>query len=107
MQRAAKRSGASLIRDLSRLRIRKGPGSAAHRCALRCAREKSAVYRVGTGDEILGSFGKEWNGVVLTLKIDFNIERHRINGYVAFLLDLTALKDLRHYIDQYIARLTP
>lgn len=65
------------------------------------------VYRVGTGDEILGIFSKQWSGLVLTLKIDFNIERHQIYGYVAFLLDLTALQDLRHYIDQYIAGLTP
>lgn len=64
------------------------------------------AYHVGTGDEILGTSGNPWNGLVLTLKIDFNIEKHQINGYVAFLLDLSALTDLRHYIDQYLARLT-
>jgi chemotaxis protein CheC len=42
---------------------------------------------------------------VLTLKIDFNIEKHQIHGYVAFLLDLTALQDLRHYIDNYLGRI--
>ncbi|NEX61648.1 chemotaxis protein CheC [Noviherbaspirillum galbum] len=64
------------------------------------------IYRVGTGNDILGDAGKEWDGVVLTLKIDFNIERHMIHGYVAFLLDVPALQDLRAYIDDYLSRLT-
>ena len=65
------------------------------------------VYRIGTGDHILGSSGNQWNGLVLTLKIDFNIEKHQINGYVAFLLDLGALNDLQAYLDQYLSGLTP
>ncbi len=64
------------------------------------------TYHVGTGDNILGHSGKEWDGVVLTLKIDFNIERHHIYGYVAFLLDVPALHDLRQYIDDYLAKLS-
>jgi len=64
------------------------------------------MYHVGTGDDILGTSGKEWDGVVLTLKIDFNIERHHIYGYVAFLLDMPALQDLQRYIDDYLAKLT-
>ena len=63
------------------------------------------VYHVGTGDDILGTSGNQWNGLVLTLKIDFNIEKHQINGYVAFLLDMNALKDLQHYINEYLERL--
>ncbi|RZI43253.1 chemotaxis protein CheC [Herbaspirillum sp. HC18] len=63
------------------------------------------LYHVGTGDNILGTSGKEWDGVVLTLKIDFNIERHQIYGYVAFLLDMPALNDLQRYIDGYLAKL--
>jgi chemotaxis protein CheC len=59
-------------------------------------------YQVGTGDEILGTSSSQWNGVVLTLKIDFHIEKHQINGYVAFLLDMSALQDLRQYIDDYL-----
>ncbi len=62
-------------------------------------------YQVGTGDEILGGSGTQWTGVVLTLKIDFSIAKHQINGYVAFLLDMTALQDLRQYIDEYLSRL--
>ncbi|RJF98153.1 chemotaxis protein CheC [Noviherbaspirillum saxi] len=64
------------------------------------------MYHVGTGDDILGQAGKEWDGMVLTLKIDFNIERHLIYGYVAFLLDMPALHDLQQYIDGYLAKLT-
>ena len=63
------------------------------------------TYLVGTGDKILSISGKEWDGLVLTLKIDFNIERHHIYGYVAFLLDMPALHELQRYIDDYLARL--
>jgi chemotaxis protein CheC len=64
------------------------------------------TYRVGTCDDILGASGKEWDGVVLTLKIDFNIERHQIHGYVAFLLDMPALNDLQQHVNDYLAKLT-
>jgi hypothetical protein len=37
-------SGAPLIRDLCELRMRKGPGSAAHHFMLRCARDTLAKY---------------------------------------------------------------
>lgn len=63
------------------------------------------TYLVGTGDNILSISGKEWDGLVLTLKIDFNIERHHIYGYVAFLLDMPALHELQRHIDDYLARL--
>ncbi len=65
------------------------------------------VYRIGTGEHILGASGNQWNGLVLTLKIDFSIEKHQINGYVAFLLDLSALQDLQAYLDHYLSGLTP
>lgn len=64
------------------------------------------MYRIGTGNDILGQSGKQQDGVVMTLKIDFNIERHHIYGYVAFLLDLPALQDLTQYIDSYLAGVT-
>lgn len=63
------------------------------------------TYLVGTGDTILGNADKDWSGLVLTLKIDFNIERYQIAGHVAFLLDTPALHDLRKHIDDYLARL--
>ena len=64
------------------------------------------TYLVGSGESVLGSRDRDWEGMVLTLKIDFNIERHRINGYVAFLLDLPALHDLQRYIDAWLTRIT-
>ena len=63
------------------------------------------VYRIGTGDEILRITSNPWNGLVLTLKIDFNIEKHHIHGYVAFLLDISALEGLQAYLDQYLGGL--
>lgn len=64
------------------------------------------TYHVGTGDEILGVPNKQWDGMVLTLKIDFSIERHEIHGYVAFLLDMPALHELQAYLNDYLAKLT-
>lgn len=63
------------------------------------------TYHVGTGDDILGLSGKEWDGAVLTLKIDFSIEKHEIHGYVAFLLDVPALNDLQQYLETYLSKL--
>jgi hypothetical protein len=40
VQREAERSGAPLIRDRYKFGVWNDPGSAAHRYALRCAREK-------------------------------------------------------------------
>ncbi|HEY8606727.1 MAG TPA: chemotaxis protein CheX [Noviherbaspirillum sp.] len=64
------------------------------------------TYHVGTGAAILGTGSKDWEGMVLTLKIDFNIERRHIYGYVAFLLDMPALHELQHYVDAWLARIT-
>jgi chemotaxis protein CheC len=63
-------------------------------------------YHVGTSEEILSASG---NGnlddtVVLMLHIDFVLERHQIHGYVAFVLAITALHDLKEQINLYIAR---
>jgi chemotaxis protein CheC len=63
------------------------------------------MYRIGTSDQIMGASGEHWDGMVLTLKIDFNIEKHEINGYVAFLLGLSALNDLQQYLDRYLSGL--
>jgi chemotaxis protein CheC len=38
------------------------------------------------------------------LHIDFILETHQIHGYVAFILDLTALHDLTEQIDRYLAK---
>ena len=38
------------------------------------------------------------------LHIDFILEKHQIHGYVAFILDLTALHDLQDQVDRYLAK---
>jgi len=62
------------------------------------------VYHVGTSDEILTASGSPADTVVLMLHIDFVLEAHQIHGYVAFILDVSALHDLTEQIDLYLAR---
>ena len=61
-------------------------------------------YHVGTSDEILTATGSGADTVVLMLHIDFLLEKHQIHGYVAFVLDISALHDLKGQINLYIAR---
>ena len=61
-------------------------------------------YHVGTSDEILVASGSQPDTVVLMLHIDFILEKHQIHGYVAFVLDISALHDLKEQINLYIAR---
>lgn len=61
-------------------------------------------YHVGTSDQILTATGTQAAAVVLMLHIDFVLETHQITGYVAFVLDLSALHDLKDQINLYIAR---
>lgn len=62
-------------------------------------------YHVGTGDEILSTSGATAEAVVLLLHIDFTLERHQIRGYVAFMLDVTAIHDLQVHVDEYLLRM--
>jgi chemotaxis protein CheC len=61
-------------------------------------------YHVGTSDDILGASGSAAGDVVLMLHIDFVLEKYQIHGYVAFVLDISALHDLQDQINLYIAR---
>jgi chemotaxis protein CheC len=61
-------------------------------------------YHVGTSEEILTASGGQADTVVLMLHIDFIVEKHQIHGYVAFIMDLTALHDLREQVDTYLAK---
>lgn len=63
------------------------------------------AYHVGTSEQILCASGGPADAVVLMLHIDFILETHQIHGYVAFILDLSALHDLREQIDRYLARI--
>jgi len=60
-------------------------------------------YHLGTSDEILTATSSQ-DGTVLMLHIDFVVERQQIHGYVAFILGMSALHDLKDQINQYIAR---
>ena len=62
------------------------------------------VYHLGTSDEILDATGTRADTVVMMLHIDFILQKHQIHGYVAFILDITALTDLKGQIDSYLQR---
>jgi chemotaxis protein CheC len=65
------------------------------------------VYHIGTSEDILALDGELANdAVVLMLHIDFVLETHQIHGYVAFILDVTALHDLQHQLDKYLGGIT-
>jgi chemotaxis protein CheC len=59
-------------------------------------------YHVGTSEQILSASGGTADTAVLMLHIDFILEKHQIHGYVAFILDMSALADLREQVDRYL-----
>lgn len=61
------------------------------------------VYHLGSSEDILGASGGSPDTVVLVLHIDFILETHQINGYVAFVLDLSALADLQAHVERYLS----
>ncbi len=63
------------------------------------------AYHVGTSEDILGAAGEQADAVVLMLHIDFILEKHQIHGYVAFILDVSALHDLQYQVNQYLKRM--
>ena len=60
-------------------------------------------YHVGSSSDILNVDERSSNDIVMMLHIDFALEKHEIHGYVAFLLDMSAMLDLRQHIDQYLS----
>lgn len=63
------------------------------------------VFRVGSSQHILNPADEEDDPILLMLRIDFSLERQQIEGYLAFILDMSALRDLREQIRIYISRL--
>lgn len=63
------------------------------------------AYRAGTGDDILRGNAEQWDGLVLTLQIAFNVEAHDIDGYLAVLLDVAALAGLQCHLGHHLADL--
>ena len=62
-------------------------------------------YHIGSSEEILSATGGQAGAVVLMLHIDFILETHQIHGYVAFILDLSALADLQAQVDRFLANI--
>ena len=60
-------------------------------------------YLVGSSTDILDVTESSSQDVVMMLHIKFSLERHQIHGYVAFLLDMSAILDLQHHIDNYLS----
>ena len=60
-------------------------------------------YRVGYSDDLMASAGAP-EAMVLMLHIEFTIERQQISGDVAFIMDMTALEDLKAHVNSYLAR---
>ena len=60
-------------------------------------------YLVGSSSDILAVNVDSSEDVVMMLHIDFSLEKHQIHGYVAFLLDMTAMLDLQQHIDHYLS----
>lgn len=63
------------------------------------------VVRVGSSQQILNPNKDDDDPLVMMLRIDFALERQQIQGYLAFILDMSALRDLREQIRRYISRL--
>ncbi len=63
-------------------------------------------YLVGTSQDILSAKDHPDDETVLILHIDFGLQKHQINGYLVFLLDMTAMLNLQQQIDQYLSGLT-
>lgn len=72
------------------------------------------VVQIASGAAILGAstigIGHDAGGtadaIVLMLQIDLALASHCIHGYIAFVLDMGALGELRALVDVYLARLT-
>jgi len=60
-------------------------------------------YHVGYSEEILAQAGSG-ETAVLMLHIEFVIERHQIAGDVAFIMDMTALHDLKQHVANFLDR---
>ena len=60
-------------------------------------------YHVGYSDDMLSRSGAA-ESLVLMLHIEFVIERQQITGDVAFIMDMSAMEDLKSHVDSYLAR---
>jgi chemotaxis protein CheC len=61
------------------------------------------AYHVGYSEDILAQAGSG-EAAVLMLHIEFVIERQQIAGDVAFIMDMTALQDLKQHVAAFLQR---
>lgn len=63
-------------------------------------------YHAGSSDEVLGaSCGTAAGTMLLMLHIDFALEKHQIASFVAFILDLHAIAQLKAHLGSYLQRM--
>lgn len=60
------------------------------------------VYRVGSSTHILNPTDDANDPPVMMLRIDFSLCKQEIEGYLAFILDISALQDLREQIRLFL-----
>ncbi len=63
------------------------------------------VFHLGTSSEILQVEQNTGDDFVMLLHIDFNLEKHQINGYVAFLLDVSSIQGLKDSLNRFIGNI--
>lgn len=64
------------------------------------------VFKQGKANEILNlhNTSTEEENLVLFLRVDFKLEKHAIDGYVIFLLNVKSMQSLMSYIDNYLKK---
>ncbi len=63
------------------------------------------VFLFGTSSEILQAERKDASDLVMLLHIDFRLETNQINGYVAFLLDVSSVRGLKDSIHRFLGNI--
>lgn len=63
------------------------------------------VFHLGTSSEILPAGSESGGEVVMLLRIDFNLVQRQIQGYVAFLLDISSMRGLKDSIGRFIGNI--
>lgn len=63
------------------------------------------VFRQGSCDRIMGDDSDNKNEIVLFLRVAFNIESHKVDGYVIYLLDVRSIDDLVIHIDRFLEQI--
>ncbi len=60
------------------------------------------TYRVGTSEQILVAPGKG-DDIVIVLRIDFHLEKIKLYGHVAFVMNADSMQSVCDHIDRYLS----